>query len=223
MKRISHDTFGAVIGVAYLGLMTNALLIVGCLPLVVLLTTTDPLRSWPMIAVAAPLCTPAVVAAFSVFRGHARGELTVVRTFLSAWRATWRRSMLLGAIVSAVVVVALVDVRFFSAGALSVVIVPVLLVIALVGIAVGLVGCVAIAEEPTARLRDVLRASLYLAMRRWYLTLVSLTLLALQFSLFTALPAIALGLTAAPALYLAWANSRFTLRPVLNTDEVAAA
>lgn len=222
MKRISHDTFGAVIGVAYLGLMTNLLLVVTASPLVVLLMTSDPAASWPLLAIAAPICAPALTAAFTVFRDHKRGGTAVVRSFLAAWRATWRKAMTLGAIVTAVIVVVLVDVRFFATGPMSVVVVPALAIVALVAAAVALVGLVAIAEEPSARLRVVLKASLYLAVRRWYLTVVSLILLALQFALFTTVPAIALGVSMAPALYLAWANSRYTLAPVLHTDEVTA-
>lgn len=222
MKRISHDTFGAVIGVAYLGLMTNLLLVVTASPLVVLLMTSDPAASWPLLAIAAPICAPALTAAFTVFRDHKRGGTAVVRSFLAAWRATWRKAMTLGAIVTAVIVVVLVDVRFFATGPMSVVVVPALAIVALVAAAVALVGLVAIAEEPSARLRVVLKASLYLAVRRWYLTVVSLILLALQFALFTTVPAIALGVGMAPALYLAWANSRYTLAPVLHTDEVTA-
>lgn len=222
MKRISHDTFGAVMGVAYLGLMTNLLLVVTASPLVVLLMTSDPAASWPLLAIAAPICAPALTAAFTVFRDHKRGGTAVVRSFLAAWRATWRKAMTLGAIVTAVIVVVLVDVRFFATGPMSVVVVPALAIVALVAAAVALVGLVAIAEEPSARLRVVLKASLYLAVRRWYLTVVSLILLALQFALFTTVPAIALGVGMAPALYLAWANSRYTLAPVLHTDEVTA-
>jgi uncharacterized membrane protein YesL len=222
VKRISHDTFGAVIGVAYLGLMTNLLLVVAASPLVVLLMTSDPAASWPLLAIAAPICAPGLTAAFTVFRDHKRGGTAVVRSFLAAWRATWRKAMTLGAIVTAVIVVVLVDVRFFATGPMSVVVVPALAIVALVAAAVALVGLVAIAEEPSARLRVVLKASLYLAVRRWYLTVVSLILLALQFALFTTVPAIALGVSMAPALYLAWANSRYTLAPVLHTDEVTA-
>jgi hypothetical protein len=71
-------------------------------------------------------------------------------------------------------------------------------------------------ERPTVRLRDVLKASLYLAIRRWYLTLLSLLVLVLLVEVVAAKPAIGLGLVAAPLLYVVWANSRFTLRTALD-------
>jgi uncharacterized membrane protein YesL len=125
--------------------------------------------------------------------------------------------------VTAIIVVLLVDVRMLSNTAAAVVTVPLLAVLALLVVAVGLVALVAVAEVPTARLRDVVRASLYLSLRRWYLTAASLVVLGLQAAVFAAAPALGLGLTASAALYLAWTNSRFTLRPVLDLDEKAAA
>jgi uncharacterized membrane protein YesL len=119
--------------------------------------------------------------------------------------------------------VLLVDVRMLSNTAVAVVTVPLLGVLVLVAVAVGLVALVALAEAPAARLRDVLRASLYLSLKRWYLTAASLLALVAQAAVFATAPALGLGLTASAALYFAWTNSRFTLRPVLDLDEKAAA
>jgi len=222
MKRISHSTYTMIAGVVYLALITNVLLVVSCLPLVLLLVTTDPALSWPILAAAAPLCAPGLAAAFATFREFGRGGVTPARTFLAAWTALWRKALVLGAAVTAVVVVFLADIRFFSDSALAIVIVPAVGVLTALVLATGLLSLVAISEEPGARLRDVAKASIYLGVRRWHLTVVSLAVLVTQAVLFTTLPAVALGLTAAPALYLAWANSRYTLQPVLEVDEVPA-
>ncbi|MDR7184044.1 putative membrane protein YesL [Microbacterium trichothecenolyticum] len=220
---VSHETWASLIGMIYLGLIVNLLLVVSSLPLVVLLVTTDPLYSWPLLAIAAPLAAPGLAAAFRAFREHGEGGLGPIRAFVAGLRATWRRALLIGVAVAAVVVVLLVDVRMLSNTAAAVFTVPLLGVLALLAIAVGLVALVAIAEVPTARLRDVLRASVYLSLRRWYLTAASLAALAAQVAVFATAPALGLGLTASAALFFAWTNSRFTLRPVLDLDEKAAA
>lgn len=220
---VSHETWASLIGMIYLGLIVNLLLVVSSLPLVVLLVTTDPLYSWPLLAIAAPLAAPGLAAAFRAFREHGEGGLGPIRAFVAGLRATWRRALLIGAAVAAVVVVLLVDVRMLSTTAVVVFTVPLLGVLALLAIAVGLVALVAISEVPTARLRDVLRAGLYLSLRRWYLTAASLAALAAQVAVFATAPALGLGLTASAALFFAWTNSRFTLRPVLDLDEKAAA
>ena len=222
MKRVPHEVWATILGAVSLGLTTNALVLVAALPVVVLLITTDPMLSWPLLAVASPLAAPALTGAFTVFREFGEGETQVVRSFLRGWRSTWRAAMLVGLFAAASVVVLLVDVRAVSAAAASVVVVPLLLLLTVIAVATALIALVAIAEAPDARLRDVVRASLYLGLRRWYLTALTLTVLAVQLALFTTMPAIAIGLTCAPALYVAWANSRYTLRPVLDLDEVRA-
>ncbi|WP_448721115.1 DUF624 domain-containing protein [Microbacterium natoriense] len=222
MKRISHDTWATILGVVYLGLMGNLLVLVAAAPLVVLLITTDPALSWPLLALAAPLAAPALTGAFTAFREFGHGEPQVVRSFLRGWKATWRKGMLIGAAAAASVVVLLVDVRAVSALPASVVVVPVLALLTVIAVATGLVSLVALAEAPQARMRDILKAALYLSVRRWYLTALSFAVLGVQLALFTTMPAIAIGLTCAPALYIAWANSRYTLRPVLDLEEARA-
>ncbi|MEV5070174.1 ferredoxin-NADPH reductase [Microbacterium sp. LMI12-1-1.1] len=224
---VSHETWASLIGMIYLALIVNLLLVVACLPMVVLLVTTDPAYSWPLLAVAAPLAAPGIAAAFRAFREHDSARtgagLGPIRAFFAGLRETWRRALLIGAAVTAVIVVLLVDVRMLSNTAAAVITVPLLGVLALVAIAAGLVALVAIAEVPAARLRDVVRASLYLSLRRWYLTAVSLAALAAQVAVFATAPALGLGLTASAALFFAWTNSRYTLRPVLDIDEKATA
>jgi uncharacterized membrane protein YesL len=201
----------------YLGLVTNALLVLGFLPLVLLLMTTDPAYSWPFLMIAAPLCAPSITAAFRVFASHGDVGPGVIRAFLSGWLATWKHSMVVGVCTVGALLVLLVDVRALSSSLFGVLVVPLLGVLVVVVVSVATVAAVAIAEAPRARLRDVVRASGYLALRRWYLTAVSLAVLAVYVAAFVNAPAIALGVIAAPVLYLVYSNGRFTLRPVLTT------
>jgi uncharacterized membrane protein YesL len=222
MKPLAHGTYTMIAGVVYLALVTNVLLVISCLPLVLLLITTDPARSWPLLAVALPFCAPGISAAFATFREFSRAGVTPARAFLAGWRATWRRALLVGVGATAVLVVLLADLKFFAESSVAVAVVPVIGVLTVMVVALALLSLVALADAPGARLRDVIRASIYLSLRRWYLTVVSLAVIGTQVVLFASMPAIALGLTAAPALYCAWANSRYTLRPVLTIDEVPA-
>lgn len=219
MKRISHNTYATVFGVVYLGLMTNLLLLASCLPFVILLVMTDPALSWPLLAVVAPTCAPGITAAFATFRAHGEGDNQVARTFARSWKRSWRKAMLLGTAATAGLVIVLVDVRFFAPLQAGVAVVPVLAVLTVLLLASALVAFAALAEEPGATFRAIARAALYLSVRRWWLSLVSLAVIALQVGLFVTMPAIAIGLTAAPALYLAWANARYILRPVLGDPE----
>lgn len=222
MRRISHDMYAGVFNVVYLGVITNALLLLTCLPMVVLLVTTDPMHSWPLLAAAAPLCAPGIAAAFRVFREQAAGGNAPARAFWTGLRATWRKALAIGFLVTAVLLVVVVDLRMVAEATIGMLVGPVLFVLGLLALATTLLALVALAEEPTARLRDIVKAAAVLGTRRWYLTAVSLGALAAQVWLFASMPAIAMGITASAALYLAWANSRYSLRPVLDLEPAVA-
>ena len=221
--RIRYETLAAVFDMVYVALMTNMMLVIGCAPLVVGLLVTDPTRSWPLLALAAPLCTPGLCATFAVLSGYStQRSTTVIATFGRSWRASWRQATVLGALASAALVVFGVDIRAAWGRPVGALAIPVLAVLSLLTVATLLLALVVVAERPAVRLREVLRASLYLAVRHWYLTAASLAVLAVLEMLLTTRPAVALGLAAAPLLYVVWANSRFSLRAALGPQPMPA-
>ncbi len=215
-SRIRHETLGAIFDLVYLALMTNLLLVLGCLPLVVAAADHRP---GPLLAAAgagraavrarglrgASRCCPAYtrravdrgaahlragLAGRRAGRAIALGALTSGCSWCSAWTSAPR-----GAARSAPW-----PSRCWSS------------LIVLV-VATALLALVLLAERPAARLRDAAArlpvpggAALVPHRRcRWSCSRCSQTLLASR-------PAIALGLAAAPLLYVVWANSRFTPR-----------
>ncbi|HEY0002014.1 MAG TPA: hypothetical protein VGB74_16305 [Actinoplanes sp.] len=212
--RIRHETLTTVFDTVYLALVTNALLVVACLPLAVAVLLTDPARSWPLLALLAPLCAPGLCGAFAVFAAYGVGG--PVRSFVRGWRASLRRAVPAAAAGTAALVVLGVDVRAAWGRPIGAVVIPVLVTgMALVAATTVLV-LVVLAERPGVRLRDAARACLFLVVRRWYLTVLSLAVLALLEALLAARPALAAGLAAAPLLYVVWSNSRYTLGAVLG-------
>lgn len=218
--RLKHETYAMIFNTAYVALVSNLLLLVGCAPLVLGLLTTDPARSWPLLALVTPLCLPAVVGVFAAFaRGMAGG---VLRTFGRTYVAAWRRAVSLATIAVGALVVLAVDLAWAWGRPIGAVVIPVLVVLMLLVLGTALLGLVALAERPAVRLRDALKACLYLAVRRWYLTGASLLVIGVLVQLIAARPAIGLGLAAAPLLYVVWANSRFSLRPALDPPPAQA-
>ncbi|GIJ76738.1 hypothetical protein SAMN05443287_108252 [Micromonospora phaseoli] len=212
-----HDTIQAIFDGVYTALVTNMLLVAGGLPLVLLAVTTDSTRAWPLYALAAPLCAPGLCGIFAVMSAYSAGRADgPLRTFGRAWRATARPAMLWTAAATVVLVVLGVDAYALWGHRAGAVTLPILAMLTVLTVATTLLGLVAIAEQPAARLRRVARACLYLAVRRWYLTVASLLVLALLAQLVALRPAIALGFAAAPLLYVVWANSRFCLRVALD-------
>jgi uncharacterized membrane protein YesL len=215
--RIRHETLATIFDLVYLVLMSNLLLVIGCLPMVVGLIATDPARSWPLLALVAPLCAPGLCAVFAVFSAYGNDRsTTVIPTFVRAWRSSLRRACALGAVTTAVLVVLGVDVRAAWGKPVGAIAIPILVVAGVLVGATALLAAVTLAERPAARLRDVARACLYLALRHWYLTALSFVVLGVLQALLASRPALALGVAAAPLLYTVWANSRFSLRPVLG-------
>lgn len=219
MRRFSFETFHGAFSLVYLMLVVNLLLVAACAPLVTLAVTTDPARSWPLLTAAAAVAAPGAAAAFRAFGEHSRGGDGPARAFARGYRDCWRHALAVGALTAGALTVLLVDVRALASAAAGVLVVPLLAVLCALALGTGVVALTVVAEDPRARLRDVLRASAYLAVRRWYLTAASLVAGGVQAALFTQAPALALGITAAPVLYVAWADSRYALRPVLTTTD----
>jgi uncharacterized membrane protein YesL len=214
--RRTHEAFDQVFGTAYVTLMTNVLLAVACLPLVVVVFATDLTTSWPLLALLAPLCAPALVGAFAVFAAFStQGTTTVVRTFARAWRHGLRRSLTVGVLAVAVVVVLGVDTRLVWGSRVGAVAIPFFVTLGVLALATATLALVALGERTDLRVRDLLRAGLYLAVRRWYLSGASLLVLGLLVTMIGARPVLGLGLAAAPLLYAVWANGRYAMRPVL--------
>ena len=190
-------------------LAVNLMLAVTASPLIVLLVLTNPFETWPVVALAAVVAVPGLTAAFTAFR---RADDNPFRAFLGGYRATWRGASLIAVGLVAVAAVLLVDARFFADGPFAQAAMVVLVVVGVLIAGVGLLALTAIAEEPGIRLGVALRYAAWCAVRRWYLTLVSLAVLIVFAVLFVNVPLLALSAAASPALYVAWTNSRFSLR-----------
>jgi uncharacterized membrane protein YesL len=222
LKSSLHDMLGLIMSTVYAALATNVMLIVACLPLVLGLLTTDPSRSWPVLVLTVPLCAPAFAAASTVFERFSADTSTgVVRTFWRAWRAAFPRAAAVGALGAALGLVAGVDAAWAWGQRVGAFAIPVLVTLVAVAVCVTLTALVALGSVPHARVRDVLRVAGYAAVRRWYLTALSVVLLGVLAAVVAARPALGLGLALAPLLYVVWANTRFALRPALDAADAA--
>jgi uncharacterized membrane protein YesL len=199
---------GRIFEAVYVALLTNLLLAIACAPLVLVVLTTDPGRTWPLLVLFAPLGGPALVAVFAVLRAYGQG---VGKVFWTAWRASARRALTAGTLATVALLVLGVDATWLAGRTAGAVLLPVIAVVMTLIVITTVLTLVALAEQPAARLRDIARTGVYLGLRRWYLSLFSLVVLVLFEVLLAARPAIAIGVAASPLLYIVWANSRFTL------------
>ncbi|WP_337059724.1 hypothetical protein [Kineococcus sp. G2] len=225
MTRVSHETYLHVAGVVYVGLATNLALAAALSPLLIaLLVVPDVSSGWPVLTLlAGALGAPALAAAATVFASFsADGTTTVLRTFARAWARSLRRAVPLGLGAAAVLVVLGVDAVVLAGTTWGALTLPLLAVVGLLAVAVAVLAVVGLAERPGARVRDVARPAVWLAVRRWPFTLLSLAVLGLLAAAVASRPALGLGLGAAPLLYVVWANSRWSMRPALGGARIAA-
>ncbi|GIE31056.1 hypothetical protein Ait01nite_041010 [Actinoplanes italicus] len=205
---------GRIFEAVHTALLTNLLLAIACAPLVLVVLTTDPSRTWPLLVLFAPLAGPALVAVFTVLKSY---PSPVVKVFWTAWRTSARPALATGTVATVALLVLGVDARWAWGRPVGAVVLPMIVVAMTLLVITTLLVLVVLAERPEARLRDAARAALYLGVRRWYLSLFSLFALVLFEALLAARPAIAIGVVASPLLYVVWANSRFTLTPIGRT------
>ncbi|MFB7842457.1 DUF624 domain-containing protein [Microbacterium sp. NPDC056052] len=208
--RVTHARWSALIAAAYTTMGLNLMLALAMSPLLAMLILTDPVSTWPVLAILAPFCAPAVTAVFSVFQMQRDGESAVVRPFLRAWRRAWRRATMLGALSTTVTVVLLTDLAMLSMTTYAPLVVPVLWTLLAVSAAMSLTAAVAVvnSRRPEVPIRRILMPSLILSVRRWPASILSLIVIVVQLVTFANAPALAIGITAAPVLYLIWTHAQ---------------
>ncbi|GAA2180473.1 hypothetical protein GCM10009785_11440 [Brooklawnia cerclae] len=223
MRRFAQHAFPMIFGTVYLGLMTSLLVVVVTLPAVAVLLATDLAVTWPVLALLCPLVAPALSAAFAVFAAHERdGSADVVRTFFSAWWKGLGRSLAIGGVATLVVAAFAADIAFFWGHRAGAVVIPPLATGIVVALAVFPMVLVVRQECPQAGIRDVVKAAVFVVVRRWYLTAVSLAALGVLAALVVRAPALGLGIALAPALYVVRANCHRSLVGVAHAAHAAS-
>jgi hypothetical protein len=224
LRPAAQATYERIFHTVYAGLAINVLLTVAASPfLLALAVVQDPLASWPFFAALSAVAAPALTGAFACFAqiGALDGPPAVLRLFVRTYRRTARQAMtcwLLGAV--AVLVLA-VDVVAVSGLAWGPALVPFFASAAVLVVAGVLAVLTVLAAAPPGaplRLRDLARPCLYLAARRWYLALANVAVLTLATVAVLARPLPALLVACAPLLYVVWANTCFTVAPLLPAE-----
>lgn len=209
--------YEAVFTTVYAGLRINLCLVTAGLPVIVgLALVGSPLAAWPFFAALSALCGPAVTAAFAAFEAMNDDPQLVGRSFWSAYRAGFVRSLAIAAAAAASVIVLGVDFQLAAGTAFGAVTPMLALLIALVVIVTT--NVLAAGRRPSRRL---LLTAAYLSIRKWYLGVANLAVLGVLLAAIVAKPAVGLFLLPAPTLYVVWANGRHTLS-LLTADPQTA-
>jgi hypothetical protein len=71
---------------------------------------------------------------------------------------------------------------------------------------------------PKARLKSLAKAALYLAVKRWYLSLAALALLGIIAAAALTQPVLGTALAPAPLLFVVWSNAAFSFKAALQEN-----
>jgi len=212
--------FLAVSGMLYIMLMTNFLLALTGLPVWMFALMFDLKKSWLWTAIFSILLAPALAGAYSVFKGYSLdGSVTAIRTFFKGWWRSLKRVVPVGVFFQVLFFVVGVDLYVMKHWGYGTLALPIVVVIVAVGSVTAMVSWVGLMDRPDLTRRAVLKASLYLAVRKGGWSFLSLVVLGLTASIIWVKPAIGLGLLLGPALYVVWGNSRRTLFDILPASE----
>jgi uncharacterized membrane protein YesL len=214
------DTFGSIFGFIYTFLAGNVLLALANAPLVLCLAlVADPIAAWPFFLALSVTVAPSLAGLFAAFQALNDDGSAVkpVVSFLRGYRNAFRRSAPLGLAAVAVLLFLGVDLVIVQSMPAAAVLVPVIVVAAAVTVSVAVLAIAGVVLLPGAGFRSLLKASLYLCVHRWYLTLAMLVLLGIIVSAALVQPVLGVALAPAPLLFVVWSNAAYAFHAALRT------
>jgi uncharacterized membrane protein YesL len=214
------ETFGSVFGFIYTFLAGNVLLAAANAPLVLCLAlVADPAAAWPFFLALTVTVAPSLAGIFAAFRSlnDDGGAVKPVAAFLSGYQRSFRRAAPLGVGAVAVLMFLGVDLVIVQAMPAAAVLVPLIVVAAVVTVSLTVTAIAGVVLLPEAGLKSILKASVYLAVQRWYLSVAMLILLGIIVSAAVLQPVLGVALAPAPLLFVVWSNASYSFHAALHS------
>jgi hypothetical protein len=183
------ETFGSVFGFIYTFLAGNVLLALANAPLVLCLAlVADPIAAWPFFLALSVTVPPSLAGLFASFQAL-NDDGGAVKP-VAAFLRGYRRG-------------------FRRAARLG--------LAAVVTVSMAVMAVAGVVLLPEAGLKSLLKASLYLSIQRWYLSLAMLVLLGIIASAALLQPVLGVALVPAPLLFVVWSNAAYAIHTALRT------
>ncbi|KUM40822.1 hypothetical protein AR689_05510 [Arthrobacter sp. EpRS71] len=218
------ETFGSIFGFIYTFLAGNALLAVANAPLVLSLSlVADPAAAWPFFLALSVTIAPSLAGIFAAFKAlnDDGGAVKPVAAFLRGYKRSFAKAALLGVGAVAMLMFLGVDLAVIQNNSASLpgaaLLVPLIVVAAAVTVTLSVTAIAGVVLLPEATLKSVLKAALYLAVQRWYLSMAMLILLGIIVSAAVLQPVLGIALAPAPLLFVIWSNASYAFHAVLRT------
>jgi hypothetical protein len=209
---LRHETMETIFGYAYALLMVNVLLVVFNLPLAAMLfVTVDSLQSWPFFLLLSLTLAPSLVGAFGVFRAmREEGRPRPFAAFWHTYRCRGAAAFVVGLVTALIVALVLLDGTVTAGTVWAPLLGPLFAVLAVGSIAATLFTLAGLAVFERASLRAIVKAALYLAVRRWYFSAVSLVMVGLIGAAVLLQPVLGAALVPGILLYAVFANAQYS-------------
>lgn len=218
------ETFGSIFGFIYTFLAGNALLAVANAPLVLSLSlVADPAAAWPFFLALSVTIAPSLAGIFAAFKALNDDGAAVkpVAAFLRGYKRSFAKAAVLGVGAVAVLLFLGVDLAVVQNNVQSLpgaaLLVPVIVVAAAVTMSLAVTAIAGVVLLPEAKLKSILKASLYLVAQRWYLSVAMLILLGIIVSASVMQPVLGIALAPAPLLFVIWSNAAYAFHAVLRS------
>ncbi|WP_254779806.1 hypothetical protein [Arthrobacter sp. cf158] len=218
------ETFGSIFGFIYTFLAGNVLLAAANAPLVLSLSlVADPAAAWPFFLALSVTIAPSLAGIFAAFKAlnDDGGAVKPVAAFLRGYKRSFAKAALLGVGAVAMLMFLGVDLAVIQNNSASLpgaaLLVPLIVVAAAVTVTLSVTAIAGVVLLPEARLKSILKAALYLAVQRWYLSLAMLVLLGIIVSAAVMQPVLGIALAPAPLLFVIWSNASYAFHAALRS------
>lgn len=215
------ETFGNIFGFIYTFLAGNVLMALANAPLVLCLTlVADPVSVWPFFLALSVTIPPSLAGLFASFQALNEDGAAAkpVASFLRGYRRGFRRAAPVGIAAVAVLLFLGVDLAIVQTMPAAAVLVPVIVVAVAVTVGVAVTALAGVVILPQAGVRSLLKASLYLSVQRWYLSLAMLVLLGIIAAAALLQPVLGVALAPAPLLFVIWSNAAYAYSSALRSS-----
>jgi hypothetical protein len=222
--RLRNETMETIFGYAYALLMVDLLLVAFNAPLAAaLFVTVDPLASWPFFLLLSLTLAPSLAGAFEVFRAmRSEGRARPFAAFWSGYRRRGGAAFVVGAATAVMVGLALFDATVMAGTVWAPLLGPLLAVLGIGSVVAALFTVVGLVVFPTASLRAIAKAAVYLVVRRWYFSVVALVMVGLIAAAVLLQPVLGAALVPGILLYAVFANAQYSFHRALEEESAAA-
>jgi uncharacterized membrane protein YesL len=209
--RVRQETFETIFGYVYTALMVNVALILANLPLAVMVfAVPDPLASWPFFMLLSLTLAPSLAGAFGAFKAMREdGPPRPVLAYCRSYRRNAGRSFIVGAATAVIVSAMLFNLALFGANPYAPLFAPSLVMVGAAVLAVAVTAIAGFALYERVSALAIVKASIYLAIKRWYFSVMGLVLTGLVAAAVLVQPVLGAFLVPSVLLFAVWSNAHF--------------